>query len=73
MGAMKFKQKGREEQAEPDGTEAGLLLAKLLGIDGEELYKNICKVNYQSKTLLICIILTIYINSSQELKSALNS
>lgn len=26
MGSMKFKQRGREEQAEADGTEASLLL-----------------------------------------------
>lgn len=43
MGAMKFKQKGREEQAEPDGLEPGTCVAKLLGVDGVELYKNICK------------------------------
>ncbi|XP_042889747.1 myosin heavy chain, muscle-like [Penaeus japonicus] len=43
MGEMKFKQRGREEQAEPDGTEVGETVAKLLGVDGDELYKNLCK------------------------------
>jgi len=39
----KFKQRGREEQAEPDGTEAGMTIAELVGTDGEELYRNLCK------------------------------
>ncbi|XP_018322124.1 myosin heavy chain, muscle isoform X19 [Agrilus planipennis] len=33
MGGMKFKQRGREEQAEADGTEEAERVAKLLGID----------------------------------------
>jgi myosin heavy chain 6/7 len=43
MGAMQFKQRGREEQAEADGTEAGERVAKLLGIDTQDLYKNLLK------------------------------
>ncbi|XP_042889750.1 myosin heavy chain, muscle-like, partial [Penaeus japonicus] len=43
MGEMKFKQRGREEQAEPDGEEVGEVVGKLLGIDGSEMYKNLCK------------------------------
>ncbi|XP_042857275.1 myosin heavy chain, muscle-like [Penaeus japonicus] len=43
MGNMKFKQRGREEQAEPDGTDAGEILGDLLGVDSEELYRNLCK------------------------------
>ncbi|XP_047497306.1 myosin heavy chain, muscle-like [Penaeus chinensis] len=43
FGNMKFKQRGREEQAEPDGTETGEIVAKLLGVDAEELYRNFCK------------------------------
>ncbi|KAK7078910.1 putative TRAFAC class myosin-kinesin ATPase superfamily [Halocaridina rubra] len=43
FGNMKFKQRGREEQAEPSGTEAGEIIGKLLGTDGEELYRNLCK------------------------------
>ncbi|KAK7067548.1 putative TRAFAC class myosin-kinesin ATPase superfamily [Halocaridina rubra] len=39
----KFKQRGREEQAEPDGLDAGLTIGKLLLVEGEELYKNLCK------------------------------
>ncbi|KAI4473858.1 hypothetical protein M0804_015130 [Polistes exclamans] len=40
MGGMKFKQRGREEQAEADGTER---VAKLLGCDCADLYKNLLK------------------------------
>ncbi|PSN34122.1 Myosin heavy chain [Blattella germanica] len=43
MGGMKFKQRGREEQAEADGTEEGARVAKLLGVDMDELYKNFLK------------------------------
>lgn len=43
MGAMQFKQRGREEQAEADGIEAGEKVAKLLGVDCQELYKNLLK------------------------------
>merc|ERR1719446_520779 len=42
-GGMKFKQQGREEQAQPDGTESGMIVAKLLGVDGDDLYKNLLK------------------------------
>ncbi|XP_075220629.1 myosin heavy chain isoform X32 [Lycorma delicatula] len=43
MGGMKFKQRGREEQAEADGTEEGERVAKLLGVDCADLYKNLLK------------------------------
>ncbi|XP_070153021.1 myosin heavy chain, muscle isoform X2 [Polyergus mexicanus] len=43
MGGMKFKQRGREEQAEADGTEEGERVAKLLGCDCADLYKNLLK------------------------------
>ncbi|CAH0715839.1 unnamed protein product, partial [Brenthis ino] len=43
MGCMKFKQRGREEQAEADGTEDGEKVAKLLGVDCQDLYKNLLK------------------------------
>ncbi|CAG4991721.1 unnamed protein product [Colias eurytheme] len=43
MGGMKFKQRGREEQAEADGTEASERVAKLLGVDCPDLYKNLLK------------------------------
>ncbi|KYB26160.1 Myosin heavy chain, muscle-like Protein [Tribolium castaneum] len=43
MGCMKFKQRGREEQAEPDGTEASERVAKLLGIEAPGLYNALCK------------------------------
>ncbi|KAA0190732.1 hypothetical protein HAZT_HAZT001467 [Hyalella azteca] len=43
FGEMKFKQRGREEQAEPDGTEVGDIVGKLLGVDGADLYKNLTK------------------------------
>ncbi|XP_063624530.1 myosin heavy chain, muscle isoform X34 [Cydia splendana] len=43
MGGMKFKQRGREEQAEADGMEEGERVAKLLGVDCQDLYKNLLK------------------------------
>ncbi|XP_042212114.1 myosin heavy chain, muscle-like isoform X2 [Homarus americanus] len=43
FGEMKFKQRGREEQAEPEGTEVGERVGKLLGVDGLDLYKGLCK------------------------------
>ncbi|CAF4907743.1 unnamed protein product [Pieris macdunnoughi] len=43
MGGMKFKQRGREEQAEADGTEDGEKVAKLFGVDCPDLYKNLLK------------------------------
>ncbi|XP_050734448.1 myosin heavy chain, muscle-like isoform X2 [Eriocheir sinensis] len=43
FGECKFKQRGREEQAEPDGTEKGEIVGKLLGVDGLDLYKCLCK------------------------------
>ncbi|XP_064079374.1 myosin heavy chain, muscle-like [Macrobrachium nipponense] len=43
MGEMKFKQKGREEQAEADGTEVGEKVATLLGIDVDHFYNGLCK------------------------------
>lgn len=43
MGGMKFKQRGREEQAEADGMEEGERVAKLFGADVQELYKNLLK------------------------------
>lgn len=43
MGCMKFKQRGREEQAEADGTEDGERVAKLLGVDCAALYLALLK------------------------------
>ncbi|KAK7078909.1 putative TRAFAC class myosin-kinesin ATPase superfamily [Halocaridina rubra] len=43
LGEMKFKMKGRDEQAEPDGTEYGEKVATLLGVDSEVFYRNLCK------------------------------
>ncbi|CAL4079781.1 unnamed protein product [Meganyctiphanes norvegica] len=43
FGQLKTKMRGREEQAEPDGEEVGMKIAKLMGIDGIDLYKNLCK------------------------------
>jgi len=42
-GTMKFKQRGREEQAEADGTDNGIVVAELLGVDGMDMYKNLTK------------------------------
>lgn len=43
MGGMKFKQRGREEQAEADGEEEGKRVAQLLATDAADLYKNLLK------------------------------
>ena len=39
MGEIKFKQKGRDEQCEPDGFEAATKVAELAGIDCEQMMK----------------------------------
>ncbi|KAK9752704.1 Myosin head (motor domain) [Popillia japonica] len=43
MGCMKFKQRGREEQAEADGTEEGERVATLLGVEAPALYLALLK------------------------------
>ncbi|XP_045127371.1 myosin heavy chain, muscle-like [Portunus trituberculatus] len=43
FGELKFKQRGREEQAEPDGQEAGEKVAQMMFLDAADLYKNITK------------------------------
>lgn len=43
FGELKFKQRPREEQAEPEGTEEGERVAHLLGLNAGDLYKNLCK------------------------------
>ncbi|CAL4070936.1 unnamed protein product [Meganyctiphanes norvegica] len=42
---LKFKQRGREEQAEPDDefVEHGNIVAELLGVDAEMMFTNFCK------------------------------
>ncbi len=42
-GNTQWKQRPREEQAEPDGTEELSIVATLLGIDEQELIKGITK------------------------------
>ncbi|CAK6973796.1 MYSS protein [Scomber scombrus] len=41
-GNMKFKQKQREEQAEPDGTEVADKIAYLMGLNSADLHKALC-------------------------------
>uniref|UniRef100_A0A3Q3G1G9 Myosin motor domain-containing protein n=1 Tax=Labrus bergylta TaxID=56723 RepID=A0A3Q3G1G9_9LABR len=41
-GSMKFKQKQREEQAEPDGTEDADKVAYLLGLNSADMLKALC-------------------------------
>uniref|UniRef100_A0AAZ3P767 Myosin motor domain-containing protein n=1 Tax=Oncorhynchus tshawytscha TaxID=74940 RepID=A0AAZ3P767_ONCTS len=41
-GNLKFKQKQREEQAEPDGTEVADKIAYLLGLNSAEMLKALC-------------------------------
>jgi len=43
LGEMKFKQRGREEQAEADGSAEGECVAKLLGVEPLPLYMNLMK------------------------------
>lgn len=43
FGELKFKQRPREEQCEPDGTEEGERVAHLLGLNAADLYKNLSK------------------------------
>ncbi|KAK6025120.1 myosin head [Ostertagia ostertagi] len=43
MGEMKFKQRPREEQAEPDGDEDAQNVAHCLGVSSEELLKSLTK------------------------------
>merc|ERR1719431_1557067 len=42
-GNMKFKQRGREEQAEPDGDEAAKHIAELSGVHWDQMITNYCK------------------------------
>ncbi|KAJ8367015.1 hypothetical protein AAFF_G00333890 [Aldrovandia affinis] len=41
-GSMKFKQKQREEQAEPDGTEEADKISYLMGLNSADLLKCVC-------------------------------
>uniref|UniRef100_A0A673L297 Myosin heavy chain, fast skeletal muscle-like n=1 Tax=Sinocyclocheilus rhinocerous TaxID=307959 RepID=A0A673L297_9TELE len=41
-GNMKFKQKQREEQAEPDGTEVADKIAYLMGLNSADMLKAVC-------------------------------
>ncbi|KAG5835939.1 hypothetical protein ANANG_G00249320 [Anguilla anguilla] len=41
-GGMKFKQKQREEQAEPDGTEVADKISYLMGLNSADLLKALC-------------------------------
>merc|ERR1719471_58889 len=43
MGEMKFKQKGREEQCEPDAMDIAAKVAARCGIDAEAMMKAFCK------------------------------
>jgi len=43
LGEMKFKQRGREEQAEADGQAEGERVAKMMGVDATILYTNMVK------------------------------
>ncbi|CAL4093514.1 unnamed protein product, partial [Meganyctiphanes norvegica] len=42
-GNMKFKQRGREDQAEPKDTEAASYIAKLSGVETDQMLTNYCK------------------------------
>ncbi|XP_054160100.1 myosin heavy chain, muscle-like isoform X3 [Oppia nitens] len=53
LGTMKFKQRPREEQCEPDGTEDGERVAHLLGVNAVDLYKNFCKPRIKVGTEMV--------------------
>ncbi|CAG2167136.1 unnamed protein product, partial [Oppiella nova] len=53
IGTMKFKQRPREEQCEPDGTEDGERVAHLLGVNAADLYKNFCKPRIKVGTEMV--------------------
>ncbi|CAG2103666.1 unnamed protein product, partial [Medioppia subpectinata] len=53
IGTMKFKQRPREEQCEPDGTEEGERVAHLLGVNASDLYKNFCKPRIKVGTEMV--------------------
>merc|ERR1712055_795893 len=52
---MKFKQRGREEQAEPDEEfiEHGNVVAELMGVDAEWMYTNFCKPKIKVGTEIV--------------------
>lgn len=43
MGELKFKQKGREEQCEPDDPERAAKVSDLVGVDPEAMMRAYCK------------------------------
>ena len=43
MGELEFKQRGREEQCEPDSKEKAAIVGKLLGVDPTMMMKAFCK------------------------------
>ena len=55
VSVQKFKQKGREEQCEPDGPSQAKKVATLLGTDHEMMMKAFCKpkIKVGDKNLMI--------------------
>ncbi len=58
FGNSKWKQRPREEQAETDGTDEVERVAKLLGIDKEELIKGLLKPRIKVISFRILFIRT---------------
>merc|ERR1711990_772545 len=52
-GNAKFKNKPREEQAEPDGTEAGEKLGFLFGVNPDDWYKTLCNPKVKVGTEIV--------------------
>ena len=52
-GNAKFKNKPREEQAEPDGQEAGDKVGFLLGVNSDEWYKALCSPKVKVGTEIV--------------------
>ncbi|CAL4159663.1 unnamed protein product, partial [Meganyctiphanes norvegica] len=55
LANMKFKQRGREEQAEPDEdfVAHGNIVAELMGVDSEIMYVNFCKPKIRVGTEIV--------------------
>merc|ERR1719483_927983 len=65
MGEMKFKQKGRDEQCEPDAMDVAGKVANCLGVDGEAMMKAFCKPRIK--------VGTEWVTKGQNIEQAMNA
>uniref|UniRef100_A0A8C7KQB8 Myosin motor domain-containing protein n=1 Tax=Oncorhynchus kisutch TaxID=8019 RepID=A0A8C7KQB8_ONCKI len=63
-GNLKFKQKQREEQAEPDGTEVADKIGYLLGLNSAEMLKALCYPRVKVGNELTNTLLSLQVNNS---------